>query len=253
MSLLETRAISKSFGGVVALDAVDLKIETNSITALIGPNGSGKTTLFNVLSGFIPPDSGRVIFMEKDITGLSPDRISLKGLTRTFQIPRLFSKMTLLENMLTAPKNQSGEGLARLFTSRKEIERQETRNADNAMHLLNLLGIDHLANEYAANLSGGQQKLLELGRALMTDPDMILLDEPVAGVNPTLAKKVFERIIELRNSLDKTFLVVEHNMDIVMNFCDRIGVMHRGQLVAEGTPKEIARNEQVLQIYLGMA
>lgn len=253
MSLLETRAISKSFGGVVALDAVDLKIETNSITALIGPNGSGKTTLFNVLSGFIPPDSGRVIFMEKDITGLSPDRISLKGLTRTFQIPRLFSKMTLLENMLTAPKNQSGEGLARLFTSRKEIERQETRNADNAMHLLNLLGIDHLANEYAANLSGGQQKLLELGRALMTDPDMILLDEPVAGVNPTLAKKVFERIIELRNNLDKTFLVVEHNMDIVMNFCDRIGVMHRGQLVAEGTPKEIARNEQVLQIYLGMA
>ena len=253
MSLLETRAISKSFGGVVALDAVDLKIETNSITALIGPNGSGKTTLFNVLSGFIPPDSGRVIFMEKDITGLSPDRISLKGLTRTFQIPRLFSKMTLLENMLTAPKNQSGEGLARLFTSRKEIERQETRNADNAMHLLNLLGIDHLANEYAANLSGGQQKLLELGRALMADPDMILLDEPVAGVNPTLAKKVFERIIELRNSLDKTFLVVEHNMDIVMNFCDRIGVMHRGQLVAEGTPKEIARNEQVLQIYLGMA
>jgi len=253
LSLLETRAISKSFGGVVALDAVDLKIETNSITALIGPNGSGKTTLFNVLSGFIPPDSGRVIFMEKDITGLSPDRISLKGLTRTFQIPRLFSKMTLLENMLTAPKNQSGEGLARLFTSRKEIERQETRNADNAMHLLNLLGIDHLANEYAANLSGGQQKLLELGRALMTDPDMILLDEPVAGVNPTLAKKVFERIIELRNNLDKTFLVVEHNMDIVMNFCDRIGVMHRGQLVAEGTPKEIARNEQVLQIYLGMA
>lgn len=253
MSLLETRAIFKKFGGLIALDGVDLRVEKNSISALIGPNGSGKTTLFNVLSGLFPPDSGQVIYLGEDITGLPPHKVALKGLMRTFQIPHLFPKMTVLENMLTAPKNQKGESLLHSLIGWSQIEREEERNLDTAVNILKLLGIDQLANEYAANLSGGQQKLLDLGRILMADPEVILLDEPVAGVNPTLANRLFDRIVELRNSLGKTFLIVEHNMDVVMNFCDWIGVMHRGQVVAEGTPEEIIRNEEVMRVYLGMA
>jgi len=253
LSFLEIGSIRKTFGGIVSLNGVDMKIKKNSISALIGPNGSGKTTLFNVISGFFPPDSGHVLFKGEDITGLSPNRIALKGLMRTFQIPRLFHKMTVLENMFTAPKNQKGENLFHSLINWKEVEKAEAQNLETASRILELLSIEHLANEWAGNLSGGQKKLLELARILMADPEVILLDEPVAGVNPTLSNKIFESIIELRNRLNKTFLIVEHNMDVVLNYCEWIGVMHRGQIFTEGTPQEIIKNEEVTRIYFGVA
>ena len=251
MNILTVEDIHKNFGGLEALDGVSFNIQDQTVTALIGPNGSGKTTLFNVMTGIYSLDRGEIYFCGDSLNGLRPDEILLRGLGRTFQITRTFPRMTVLENMLVAPKEQIGEDLISVFLRRNEIGEQENKLTQEALELLGFLEIDHLGNEYAASLSGGQLKLLELGRILMAHPKMILLDEPVAGVNPTLAQKIFDRILELRDK-GLTFLVVEHNMDVIMSFCDKIYVMNKGQVVAEGSPEEIQNNEEVIEIYLGV-
>ncbi|MFQ6055047.1 MAG: ABC transporter ATP-binding protein [Methanosarcinales archaeon] len=249
--ILVVKDLHKSFGGVTALNGVSLSIDSKSIIGLIGPNGSGKTTLFNVITGFYTSDKGEVYLEGERINGLSTHDISLKGLIRTFQITRVFPKMTVLENMLVAPKKQIGEGIFSSFFNWKKVLDQEYFNKKKAYELLKFLEIEPLKDEYAGNLSGGQQKILDLGRVLMTDPKIVLLDEPIAGVNPTLAKKIFEKIIDLRNHKDMTFLIVEHNMDLLMNYCEKIYVMNKGQIVAYGTSSEIQNNEKVIEVYLG--
>lgn len=246
--ILQVKDIDKSFGGIKALDDVSLEIKENTIVGLIGPNGSGKTTLINVISGFSPPDCGSIIFEGRDISSSKPHEIARLGLSRTFQITRIFRRMTVLECMLLASKSQD-EGLFNLFFKGKEISRQERRDIEKARKILELLEIGNLSNEYSATLSGGQQKLLSIGMVQMADPGLVLLDEPVAGVNPTLSNKIFEKI--KREKERTTFVVIEHNIDILMNFCDRIYLMNKGRIVACGTPEEIRCNETVIDVYLG--
>ncbi len=246
--ILEVKDVEKSFGGIKALDGVSLGVENNTIVGLIGPNGSGKTTLLNVISGFMSPDKGSIDFEGKDITSLPPFEVSSLGMCRTFQITRLFRGMTVLESMLLTSKVQD-DRLFPVFFSRKKLMEQERLDEKRALEILDFLEIEHLAHEYSMNLSGGQQKLLSLGMVLMADPRMVLLDEPVAGVNPALANRIFEKV--LLEKAERTFLVIEHNIDILMNFCDTIYVMNKGKLVASGTPEEIQCNETVVDIYLG--
>jgi len=250
LSLLRVEAVSKSFGGLKALDHVSLETPASTIVGLIGPNGSGKTTLVNVVTGQYPADGGNIFFNGEDITGLQPHEIAHKRLVRSFQITRVFPKMTVLENMLVAPPHQTGEALVSVFARRRRIMSQEKELARRALDLLRFLEIAHLCDEYAANLSGGQQKLLELGRSLMCNPLMILLDEPVAGVNPTLARKIFEKIVELKEG-GMAFLVIEHNVDIVMSFCESIYVLSKGEVVAKGDPSQIQNDRRVIDAYLG--
>lgn len=246
--ILQVKDIEKSFGGIKALDGVKLDIEENTVVGLIGPNGSGKTTLINVISGFMRPDSGSIKFEGRDISSSKPHEIARLGLARTFQLTRIFRRMTVLECMLLASKAQD-DGLFNLFFKGKEIYSQERKDIEKARRILELLEIGHLSNEYSGALSGGQQKLLSIGMVQMADPGLVLLDEPVAGVNPTLANKIFEKIE--REKEKTTFVVIEHNIDILMNFCDRIYVMNKGRIVASGTPEEIRCNETVIDVYLG--
>lgn len=245
---LRIKDIEKSFGGIKALDGVSLGVENNTIVGIIGPNGSGKTTLLNIISGFMVPDKGSIDFEGKDITRLPPYEVSRLGMSRTFQITRLFRDMTVLESMLLASKVQD-DGLFPVFFGRKKLMGQERRDMERVLEILDFLEIEHLKHEYAKTLSGGQQKLLSLGMVLMANPCMVLLDEPVAGVNPTLANRIFEKILLEKGK--RTFLVIEHNIDILMNFCDIIYVMNKGKLVASGTPEEIQCNDAVVDIYLG--
>lgn len=246
--ILEVNNIEKSFGGIKALDGISIGIEDNTIVGLIGPNGSGKTTLLNTVSGFIAPDKGTIHFGGGDITSLPPFEVSRLGMIRTFQLTRLFRGMTVLESMLLASKAQN-DGLYPVFFNRKKLLDQERWDMQKAIEILDFLEIEHMKHEYAVALSGGQQKLLSLGMALMADPRMILLDEPVAGVNPTLANKIFEKVMLEKEK--RTFLIIEHNIDILMNFCDIIYVMNKGKIVASGTPDEIQCNETVIDVYLG--
>ncbi|HIH45370.1 MAG TPA: ABC transporter ATP-binding protein [Candidatus Methanoperedenaceae archaeon] len=246
--ILEIDGIKKSFGGLVALDGALLEVRNNTIVGLIGPNGSGKTTLLNVISGFLVPEGGSIRFNGMDITGFRPFEIARLGLCRTFQLTRLFRRLTVLENMLLASRTQD-DSLGSVFISRKKLALHEKADAKRAADILDFLEIGHLGNEYAGSLSGGQQKLLNLGMMLMSEPGMVLLDEPVAGVNPSLANRIFEKI--LKEKEHRTFLVVEHNVDVLMNFCDYIFVMNRGRIVASGTPDEIQCDETVIEVYLG--
>ncbi|NJD77884.1 MAG: ABC transporter ATP-binding protein [Candidatus Methanoperedens sp.] len=246
--MLQVQDVEKSFGGIKALEGVSLGVEENTIVGLIGPNGSGKTTLINVISGFLKVDTGRVYFEGKDISSLLPFEIARLGICRTFQLTRIFRGLTVLENMLIS-SNMQKEGLWQLFFNRKKMILQEKVDERAAYEILEFLEINHLKHEYAHSLSGGQQKLLSLGMALMADPGIVLLDEPVAGVNPTLANKIFEKVkLEKKK---RTFLVVEHNIDILMDFCDMIYVMNKGKIVASGKPEEIQGNETVIDVYLG--
>lgn len=248
--ILDIQDVERSFGGIKALNGVSFGIEDNSIVGLIGPNGSGKSTLINVISGFLAPDSGSIHLNGRDISNMKPFEISSLGLCRTFQITRIFSAMTVLESMLLASKAQD-DGLMSVFFRWKHVIGQEKSDIEQAEDILDFLEISHLKHEYASTLSGGQQKLLNLGMVLMADPAVVLLDEPVAGVNPTLANKIFEKVVGEKKDKNRTYLVVEHNIDMLMNFCDIIHVMNKGKIVASGTPEEIQNNEMVIDVYLG--
>jgi neutral amino acid transport system ATP-binding protein len=249
---LRVEGLRKAFGGIVAVDGVSFEVERGSLTGLIGPNGAGKSTTFNCITGFHDVDGGHVYLDGEDITGLPPHAIARRGMVRTFQIARELGDMTVLENMMLAPGHQRGEKLWRsvLPPFRDDVREQETELLERCREMLEFFEIDHLADEYARSLSGGQRKLLEMARVLMTDPDVVLLDEPLAGVNPTLEQKLLDHIHELRAD-GYTFLLVEHDMDVILTHCEHVVVMHQGKLLAEGTPEEVRTDERVLDAYLG--
>lgn len=249
---LRVQNLSKTFGGITAVDEATFSVEEGSLTGLIGPNGAGKSTTFNCIAGTLDPTGGTVYFKNEEITGLRPHEVANRGLVRTFQISRELKEMTVLENMMLSPGGQTGERLVQSVIPglRGTVIQQEQEIRERAWEMLEFFEIDHLAGEYAGNLSGGQRKLLEMARALMTDPEMVLLDEPLAGVNPSLERKILERIHDLREE-GYTFLLVEHDMDIVMNNCDPIIVMHQGTILTEDDAESIKDDEQVIDAYLG--
>jgi len=247
---LRVEGLRKEFGGIVAVDGASFEVEEGTMTGLIGPNGAGKSTTFNCITGVHEPTDGRIYFQGEDITSLSPNKVANRGLVRTFQIARELEEMTVLENMLLAPKGQRGEALWRSLLARRSVVEQEEEILEDCWDMLEFFEIDHLAHEFAGNLSGGQRKLLELARALLTEPTMLLLDEPFAGVNPSLEERLLEHIHELREE-GYTFLIVEHDMDLIMNNCEHIIVMHQGTVLTEGSPTEVKANKQVVEAYLG--
>ena len=243
MSILEVQAVSKAFGGIQALDGCSLVVEQGTITGLIGPNGSGKTTLFNVITGYERVDTGEIRFDGRAITGETPARIFGLGIGRTFQLTRIFPHLTVLENMHVALPRNIG-GLLKHWGSSQE-QRQ-------AMDLLDFVSLTSLKNEPAGNLSYGQKKLLEFALILVAQPQMILLDEPAGGVNPTMVNELARGIRTLNRQKNITFLVVEHNMEFVMGLCHMVNVMHRGTKIAEGPPQAVRKNPAVLDAYLGV-
>lgn len=248
--LLSAKGLSKSFGGIRAVNNAYLDVPQGSITGLIGPNGAGKTTLFNLLSNFIRPDKGEVFLDGQPIHQLPPYQIALKGCVRTFQVARVLSRLTVLENMLLASPGQTGENFLNVWFQGAKIRQQEQENRAKALDILDSIGLGEKAHDYAGALSGGQRKLLEIGRALMTEPKLILLDEPAAGVNPTLIAQISDHIIEW-NRQGITFLIIEHNMDVIMSLCHHVWVLAEGTNLADGIPSEIQKNERVLKAYLG--
>lgn len=250
-TILEVDNVVKAFGGLTAVNGCSLTVPEAGITGLIGPNGAGKTTLFNIITGFLKPDSGRIYFRGERIDQLPPHRIFHKGLVRTFQIPRELKSMSVIENLMLVPPGQAGEHIWNPLLFNRSVGRQEEAIFEKAVQVLEFVDLLHLRDEYAANLSGGQKKLLELARTLMCDPKMILLDEPGAGVNRTLMRKLVDDIERLRHELRITFFVIEHDMDLVTRLCDRVIVMSEGAKLAEGTPDEVRSDERVLEAYLG--
>jgi branched-chain amino acid transport system ATP-binding protein len=250
-AILTVDEVTRSFGGLRAVNECSLSVEQGSITGLIGPNGAGKTTLFNIITGFLKPTSGRIFFGEERIDGLPPHRIFHKGVLRTFQIPRELRGMTVLENLMLVPREQAGEQVWQAWLFPRRVGRQEESNFIKATEVLEFLELRHLRDEYAANLSGGQKKLLELARTLMSEPKLILLDEPGAGVNRVLMKKLTADIERLRRELGITFFLIEHDMDLVTQLCDTVIVMSEGKTIAVGTPDEVKNDRLVLAAYLG--
>ena len=242
MSLLEVERVSKKFGGVLAVDDCSLTVEARSITGLIGPNGSGKTTLFNLVTGFLPKDAGTVTFRSQRIDRLGPDRIYELGVGRTFQLARIFPRLTALENMLVPVRRRGLRALLSGATWGHEKAR--------AIEMLEFLEIAHVADKLGGALSYGQRKLLELGAVMMAEPDLVLLDEPAGGVNPALLERIGEHIRKL-NDRGITFLIVEHNMGFVMNLCTNVIVLHRGRTIANGKPEMVRQDPAVLDAYLG--
>lgn len=250
-AILETEDVTKTFGGLVAVDEVSVSINSGHITGLIGPNGAGKSTLFNLMSGFLKPDHGTIRFKGENVTDFSPDRRAKRGMIRTFQITRELGGMKVMDNMLLAAQNNPGEKVIRTIADWGSVKEYEAQQRERAEELLQYLELWELRDEYAGNLSGGQRKLLELGRALMSDPDVLLLDEPMAGVNPDLTDHLLERILALRNEENKTFLIVEHDIETIMSISDKVIGMHNGQILAVGKPEEVQQDEQMLEAYLG--
>ena len=248
--MLEVRSLAKSFGGLRAVDDCTLEIRKESITGLIGPNGAGKTTLFNLVTGFHKPDGGEILFKGDRIDGLPAHEIARKALCRTFQIPRELKEMTVLENLMLVPGNQAGERIWNTWFFPGRVRRQEREIRKKAEEVLEFVELMHLKDEYAKNLSSGQKKLLELARTLMADPEMILLDEPGAGVNRSLMKKLVDNIHKLQ-SQGKTFFVIEHDMNLITDLCERVIVMSKGKKLAEGTFEEIKTDHRVIEAYLG--
>ena len=249
--MLEIKEIEKSFGGLTAVADCSLRVEQGSITGLIGPNGAGKTTLFNVITGHYKPDRGKITFQGERIGGLPPHRIFQKKIYRTFQITREFAQMTVLENLMLMPELQMGEKIWNTWLRPAAVRRQEKAIQEKALDVLEFVELIDLKDEYAGSLSGGQKKLLELARSMMAEPKMVLLDEPGAGVNPTLMKKLMANIRRLCEEKKITFFLIEHDMDLVMNLCNPVIVMSEGRKLAEGSPEEIRGDEKVLEAYLG--
>jgi branched-chain amino acid transport system ATP-binding protein len=243
--------LHRHFGGFHAVDGASLTIETGSITGLIGPNGAGKTTLFNVIAGRLPPTSGRVHMDGEDITGLPPHQLFAKGLLRTFQIAHEFASMTVRENLMMVPARQSGESLMNAWFARGKVAAEEKAIREKADEVLDFLTISHLADQKAGQISGGQKKLLELGRTMMVDAKIVFLDEVGAGVNRTLLNTIGDAIIRLNKERGYTFCVIEHDMDFIGRLCDPVIVMAQGKVLAQGSAKDIMQNEAVIEAYLG--
>ncbi|MCS7116586.1 MAG: ABC transporter ATP-binding protein [Nitrososphaerota archaeon] len=248
-SILILRGVKKRFGGFTVVDGVDMDIVKGRLTMLIGPNGSGKTTLINIISGFYKPDEGQISFDGKDITNMHPNRIAQLGLVRTFQIPSPFIKLSVLENMLVASSNP-GEAFFKAPIRRFWIKK-ERDDVERAFKILDLLEMSHLYDKPSYTLSGGQLKLLEIGRALMFGAKMILMDEPASGVNPTLAHKIFSHMVNIKDALDITFLIVEHRLEIALKHVDDVYAMIQGRIVSHGSGDEVLRDPKVIEGYLG--
>jgi branched-chain amino acid transport system ATP-binding protein len=243
--------LHKHFGGFRAVDGASIEIANRSITGLIGPNGAGKTTLFNVVAGVYKPTAGRVTMDGEDITGLPPHDLFHKGLLRTFQIAHEFSSMTVRENLMMVPAGQSGETLWNTWFSRRSIREEEAALLKKADEVLDFLTISHLKDEKAGNLSGGQKKLLELGRTMMVEAKVVFLDEVGAGVNRTLLNTIGDAIVRLNKERGYTFCVIEHDMDFIARLCDPVVVMAEGKVLAKGSSDQIMKNEAVIEAYLG--
>jgi len=250
-ALLRIREIRKSFGGLRAVDGATLEVRRKGITGLIGPNGSGKTTLFNTVFGIHRPDEGSIYLDSERIDGLPPHAVYAKGLANAFQTPRLFRQMSVLDNMLLAARGNKGEGFLQSLLFKRSWQKKEAQLADKALDILHFLELDHLALAPAGELSGGQMKLLEIGRALMADPVLMLLDEPAAGVNPVLGRRIYENIRALCEQRGLTFFIIEHRLEILFDFADWVYLMDRGKVVAEGSPAEIVDKPVFYEVYLG--
>jgi branched-chain amino acid transport system ATP-binding protein len=249
-TVLRVNSVSKRFGGLVALDNVSLEVGRSTITLLIGPNGSGKTTLINVVGGVLKPDTGAIYYEDKDITYMSPAERFRLGIVRTFQTPQLFSSLSVLENVLIPSKYFLEENVLDIVLSNRWVTK-DREQVQRALEILSLLRLDHLWDAPASSLSGGQMKLLELGRILMSEPRVVLLDEPLAGVNPALAREIMKHLREIRDELGVTFLIVEHRLDLASSYTDYVYAMHRGSVISRGTPDVVLKDPLVLEAYIG--
>ncbi len=249
--MISINNLNKSFGGVKAVNNASLKIEDGSITGLIGPNGAGKTTLFNIIAGLHKPDSGKIFLNDEEITELPPHILFKKGLLRTFQIPHEFSSLTVLENLMMVPQNQLGERLVYSWIKPESVKKEENKLRKKASEVIDFLELKQVSNEYAGNLSGGQKKLLELGRTMMVDAKIVFLDEVGAGVNRTLLKTIGDAIIRLNKEKNYTFCMIEHDMEFISRLCNPVIVMAEGSVLATGTAREVQDNEEVIEAYLG--
>ncbi|MBT3388218.1 MAG: ABC transporter ATP-binding protein [Desulfobacula sp.] len=249
--MIKVKNISKHFGGIKAVDKVNLHIEKGAITGLIGPNGAGKSTLFNLIAGLYKPTSGKIYLEEEDITGEDAHNLFHKGLLRTFQIAHPFPTLTVFENLMMVPGNQLGENIINSWIRRRKIREQENKLQKKAEEVIKFLNISHLKNEKAGRLSGGQKKLLELARTMMVDAKVVLLDEVGAGVNRTLLRQIGEAILRLNSDHGYTFCMIEHDMDFISKLCNPVIVLTNGTVLTKGTPEQVKNNPQVIEAYLG--
>ena len=250
-NILQVKNLNKSFGGLKAISDCSLKIKKGSITGIIGPNGSGKTTLFNLISGNLKSSQGTVLFNNEDITNTPSYELFSKGVLRTFQIAHEFTNLTVLENLMMVPGGQSGEKLVNALFKPSLVKKEEIKVKEKALNVIEFLNLKHLSNELAGNLSGGQKKLLELGRTMMVDAKLVLLDEVGAGVNRTLLKDIGSAILRLNKEQGYTFCMIEHDMEFISRLCNPVIVLAEGSVLFEGTPDEVKRNEKVIESYLG--
>ena len=249
--MIKVQSVSKNFGGIQAVNNASIEIAEGSITGLIGPNGAGKTTLFNIVAGLYTPSEGQILLAGEDVTGLKPHDLFHKGLLRTFQIAHEFSRLSVTENLMMVPGSQIGENIWKAWTKRNEMRAQEKQVREKAEEVIEFLNLKHVATELAGNLSGGQKKLLELGRTMMVDAKVVLLDEVGAGVNRTLLSEIGDAILRLNKERNYTFCMIEHDMDFISRLCDPVIVMAEGGILAIGTAEEVKNNEDVIEAYLG--